>query len=1134
MSDNKKFDDFNAIKVELTGSNLIEASAGTGKTYSIAILMLRLILEKHLQVKEVLMVTFTKAAVAELEERIRLFIRGAYKYSRGEVVEDGSIRLIVDKATVVLGIEEVERLLNNAVLFLDETSVLTIHSFSQQTLTQFAFETRQLFGAETLQNTNSILENEVNKFWRKEVTTLPAELLNYLIEAKLSRIGIKAVVSEHLSGKHYMPYDSEKDYSLCEDDHISILKKLSDLKETEAQLRSCLIGHIETIGEDLSQRIAANSYARKALTHLQHDPANFLDSLISKRKSGYVQTLFPDILEKYDECDEKLKERNEEIRRIKSSFNCLAIRLIESGLKHCKLLNNQMSFDDMIVNLHEAVAIRKQDSLIKGLREKYKAVFIDEFQDTDDLQYEIFQTIFKEETILFYIGDPKQSIYAWRKADIETYFKAYNEVGKRYSMNKNYRSSEAFIEAMNVFFKPVEDFDTFYFKGSENRIEYIDIESPEENKKGTLLKTNSADVPITIIEQPNKGEILNSLIAQVIGLLDGNTYFIDKAGKTRVVRPSDIGILVRRNGEGKDIKKSLSNYNIPAVTIGDSKVLESDEALDLLYVMTAMQEISLSTINRALLSSFTGYSINDLLLLDEEKTLEMFTSYKKRWDTDGIYAALLDFIADFNVRQTLLNGMVENGERIVTNLYQLTELFHKVQSSKLLNPLELLSWIKRGIDGMETEGDEFLQRVENDEEAVKIVTIHKSKGLEYNIVLAPYLDFTFYDKWEFYSFKHPGRGKYVSAEMQELSDAEKEMVIYQNEQENRRLLYVTITRAVYKCYIFRNTGSKNSTLGYFTQALKGSASPLLKTENALIVPEGFMYRNNMSIMRTPAVARKVNFMLSEQNWTRTSYSRLSGPHTRSVRSISNNPEDPYDRFMFTTLPKGVNTGNMLHLLFESINFTDNSKWQDKIVSAISRFAPKSADTFSQMLLRMLVHVLRTKIKFGDTSFFLSDVSFNKRIHEFEFDFTFPLFNPHQLKRLSTESRSIDVNAPGSLEGVMNGKIDLFFEHNGKYYVLDWKSNFLGDSLKDYSEEKMAVSMNENNYHLQYLLYTLAVKKYLKSRKPDFDYENDFGGVIYMFLRGIRQESSNGIYLRKPSLDTISELESILSPPLHDH
>jgi len=1128
MAATHKFEDFNAIQVPLHGSNLIEASAGTGKTYSIAILMLRLILEKQLQVKEVLMVTFTKAAVAELEERIRLFIRTAYKYAQGDSIADQTIMQLVDQALEEHGDEKVEQLLRDAVLFLDETSVLTIHSFCQQTLTQFAFETKQLFGAETLQDTSAVLQDEVNRFWRKEVTTLPAELLQYLIEVGLSRQSILNVVREHLGGKHYMSFREEDEYSFCADEHDEILRMLKELKASKDDLRQCLVEHLGERSEEVREKAMGNSYARKSLQEHFGNPEALLDAIVSKKGTGYIQKLFPDLLERQTECDDAAEKWNAEVFKVISRFNCMAIGQISRGISEFKMQSNQMSFDDMIVNLHEALVVRKQDLLIKGLRDKYKAVFIDEFQDTDDLQYAIFQKAFGEETILFYIGDPKQSIYAWRKADIETYFQAFHEVERRYSMNTNYRSSAAFIASMNLFFQPTESFDTFYFQGAADSIEYIHVDSPMQNTKGTLLRDGQEDVPMSVFELPNKDAIADGVAAQVMALLDGTSYAIMKNGQKRVVRPSDIGILVRKNSEGQAVKRILSKYNIPAVTIGDAKVLQTEEAMELLYILDAMLNISLSTINRALLSPLTGLSTEDLLILDEEQATERFGHYKSTWEKDGIYNALMDFIADFNVQQNLLKGDVENGERIITNVYQLVELFHKVQSSKMLSPQELLSWLKRGIDGMETEGDEYLQRVESDDEAIKIVTIHKSKGLEYNIVLAPYLDFTFFDKREIFSFKHPEMRKYVSAVKRELTDTDMTLISSQEEQENRRLLYVAITRGVYKCFVYKNTRSKNSTLEAFTQGLKNVDASLIAFEDAPEIAEGYTFRKGERAWKPFVLESQVNFQLIQQNWTRMSYSRLNVQHESSTRYVYRKHKNAYDEFIFNQLQRGANTGNMLHFLFETINFTDQDKWGDKIDQAIKRFAPRLHEDLPVMLYTLLTHAMNAVIPLGGKEFSLSGVHFTRRIHELEFDFTVPAFNPYHLRSLSTDSVTVDVHAPGSLEGLMNGKIDLFFEHDGKYYVLDWKSNFLGDTVDDYDRESIGRAMNENNYHLQYLLYTLAVKKYLYTRLPEFDYERDFGGVIYVFVRGVRAGQGSGIYVQKPSEETIARLEGILS------
>jgi len=214
---------FVASDVPLSGSNLIEASAGTGKTYSIAILVLRLILEQKLSINEILMVTFTKAAVAELEERIRLFVRAAYRCANKEQIDDPTIRLLVERSMGQWGDEEVIELLKEAKLLLDETSVMTIHSFCQKTLNEFAFETNQLFGAETLQDTSSLIQDEVNKFWREKITTLNPNLLKFLNKErfkkegeKLSRKVLKKFIETHLNGQRYIDYDPQVHYSYPE------------------------------------------------------------------------------------------------------------------------------------------------------------------------------------------------------------------------------------------------------------------------------------------------------------------------------------------------------------------------------------------------------------------------------------------------------------------------------------------------------------------------------------------------------------------------------------------------------------------------------------------------------------------------------------------------------------------------------------------------------------------------------------------------------------------------------------------------------------------------------------------------------------------------------------------------------
>ena len=540
-----------------------------------------------------------------------------------------------------------------------------------------------------------------------------------------------------------------------------------------------------------------------------------------------------------------------------------------------------------------------------------------------------------------------------------------------------------------------------------------------------------------------------------------------------------------------------------------------------------MMDISRSNINRALLSSFTGYTAQEILLLNDEITIELFKKYKTNWDTDGVYNALMNFITDFGVQQILLQGNVKNGERIITNMYQLVELLHKIQTNKQLSALELIDWLKRAIESNDAQGDEYEQRIENDEECVKIVTIHKSKGLEYNIVIAPYLDFAERKKEEFCTLRNE-QGDYINFKKSQATEAQLELYKQQNEQENRRLLYVAITRTVYKCFIIKNDSkeAKNSTLSFFTNALKNADTLLIENSNLPEIPENYYYKilKQKTVNETKEV---VNFSLQKQNWQRTSYTRLAAEMEKNSKPGTGKYINEYDEFIFIKMSKGSTTGNMLHYIFENIHFTNNDKWGSVIEGAIKKFSPANKTVYELLLQEMVAHVLQANIQIGNTSFNLAQVTYEKRIHEFEFDFPLTIFQPVELQALSSENLLIKVKERYELEGIMNGKIDMLFEYDNKYFILDWKSTFLGDSLHPYAPDVLNDAMNENNYHLQYLIYTLATKKYLETRLPNFDYEIDFGGVLYLFVRGMRKGNDSGVFYNKPSLELINNLENIL-------
>lgn len=1136
MIDSIIYKKFDAATVPLEGSNLIEASAGTGKTYSIAILVLRLILEQKLSVKEILMVTFTRAAVAELEDRIRKFIRLAYKVSRGQEISDQKIMDLVFSVIDFDDPRPVQQLLRDAILLLDETSVLTIHGFCQQTLNEFAFETNQLFGATMVPDLTPIIENELNKFWRRNVTTLNTNLLEQIWEEDM-KTEMLNVIKEHLSGKKFLGYSDEVSDEINETLQAQWIQELNQLSAAEQAITESLCAYIKANSADIEAACIANHNTRKEYPGLIAEPELLIKKIREKRNTQYVEKVFPDLLPGIDQADEISKQLQDRQQLVRRQIYYAAIKEIAEQVRLFKERSNMMGYDDLINNLHTALVKNNNEELIASLQNKYKAVFVDEFQDTDKEQFEVFDRAFGQNTTLFYIGDPKQSIYAWRKADIFTYFNARNGVQHVYDMNQNFRSSENLIRAMNIFFEPTPGFPTFDFAAESDSIDYIPVYSPDDNKKGYLYKGSTKEVPIAIISCDKKETICNGVAAQIAQLLLDKEYRIEDKDGSRPIKPSDIGILVRTGKEGSDIKHALAKLGIPAVTIDEAKVLRSPEAQQLLHLLEAMETPDRSSINRALLGSFTGYDIHTLLQLDDEIMLELFSKYRNLWQRDGAYTALMEFIADFGVRQVLLDGHTENGERIITNLYQLSELVHQVQSRKNLSMRDLISWLKRGIDGMNTEGDEYAQRVESDEDAVNIVTIHKSKGLEYKIVMAPFLDFVEKQRIEFVSFRDPETGDYLGTQKALLTENQLKAYQQQQEQENRRLIYVAVTRAVYKCYIFKNTYGtfKDSSLSAFLKELVIAAPDpsLINLQGVPAETPEQSYRQQLTKGQLAVNRAPVSFHLLEQNWRKMSYTMLAAKPEHRPRVRSFQQTDPYDNFIFTTLRRGAKTGNLLHFIFESINFSDPSKWEHWLEEAIRRFVPGQREVYLERLNEMLQHIMYAPIHIAGNSFQLASVGRQYRLAEFEFDFPVPVFKSNLLNNLSDDQISVSVKrfseySSQELEGIMNGKIDLFFEHQGKYYILDWKSNYLGNSVADYDTEGLAAAMNENNYHLQYFIYTVAVKKYLESRITGFDYERQFGGVIYCFVRGVRNVSGQGIFTTKPDLEKIKLLESLLT------
>jgi exodeoxyribonuclease V beta subunit len=1128
---------FDVLQFELQGKKMIEASAGTGKTFSVAILVVRLLVETETDIKSILMMTFTKAAAAEMEERIRLFIREAFSYLEdGHDVNDTLKSLLDDIADTdekkIIILEKLKR----AILDLDQMSVSTIHSFCSNILTEYAFETGQLYGVEPLEDLTLLIQGYVNEFWRLNVATLNPMILAELIDLKYNRDSIVKVIQDVLSGRRYVPYIAGNNYDLTIQDNMTASEHIEAHFDQITVTVNAMRGGVAKT--NLLLLIENNNF---------QEIAEFL--IFVNKKSTSAR---PDYIDDFSYIMNDLFHI-ELIQKI----NCNAINDILEKIKDHMLSNNNISFDDMIVKMEAAITLPTGGAIISALSNKYKAVFIDEFQDTDKSQYNIFKNVFiknNHETFVCLIGDPKQMIYAWRKADMGTYIAAKADMdlinGDQavYFMKENFRSSYKYIDAMNLFFTAFPpNFETFNMSGE---VEYQNINFPQIGAR-TLNEITDADtesglLPMNIEMYQAKPDMNKRFMRDIQGLLKGNTTIRipdpKEPSSYRKVRASDIGVLVRTKKQANSIKKLLSKYGIPAVKIDDANIFETIEAEQILYLLEAFNERTPNKIKRALLATFINIQSNTIVNIDTDIITEKFKTYNDIFEKKGVYHALKSFFTGFNIQHYLLFEFGIGGERVYANLIQVAESLHQIEHEKKLAATDLKIWLRKMIAQQENiKTSEYEQRIESDENAVKIVTIHKSKGLEYNIVFAPFLDLKPFPKGNS-SFRDEN-DEFCFIEHDYLNNVQEGLFESQNEEENKRLIYVAITRAKYRSYVYATTntrymGTISSFISKITQNKQEDIDGLIKivrldpeyTEN-LRYPIRSFYRD---IQETIAPSPK-EFLgdFPIDNWWKMSYSRLASKN-HEIKEFTKPDQitDAFDKFVFEQFPKGAKAGNILHTILEKIDFTtnDDGNWDIEIDSALNFYRVKgNLESLKSNIKLWLEHILNTNILMPDgVTLKLSEVKHEDRINELEFDFNMNEFDAISVANVVGETE-VRINTElFKIKGVMNGKMDLFFRHNGKYYILDWKSNFLGFTLDDYQKANVEEAMTDSNYHLQYLIYTMASRLYLKNRIPDFNYDDHFGGVVYLFLRGIRNvENSGGIFTEKPTVEVLDRLENLI-------
>ncbi|GLR69759.1 exodeoxyribonuclease V subunit beta [Agaribacter marinus] len=1287
--------------IPLYGRHLIEASAGTGKTFNITRLYIRLLLERELSVQQILIMTFTEAATEEIRGRVAEYIDEVI--AQWDAPSDPIVASIQTRIDTARGAQ----LLQVARLEIDDASIFTIHGFCQRLLSQYASSFRY--------NTDAVIQVNTDRFYLQAITDAllvwrkDSDFFAQLEQASL-----------HTPDTFYKTFYAvfNKNTRLCVVDLFDTAKELMHRVEhqwgsSQAQreeLATFFHQHRQFFYAGLAdkpenmQKIDAeideiihwlNDNTPRADSDYLNDPNDFTELVsvaLKSEKEASLNKLF--INSKYALLTASRKKKYAPEFANKLSTACLSVdeiflatyringKKITSGLAKVELykvlapfltsikdkvsttLDKQglISFDQMIYKVADALALKTQEStsLIDKIKHKYPVALVDEFQDTDSSQYAILKALYSgeysneysgecsntdysdkakdERSALYMIGDPKQAIYGFRGGDVFTYLAAKYDADYLWSMGTNWRSTSAMVDAYNALFFAKDSKSKFMFD-----IDYLPVLASDKAKAATvhLFDTQRKCIQDSAIhfgianakeiasskeqEFPQYLSIVHWMVDEIIDLLNDyvfkdNNVSCDLAENgennkqisTIEVQPKDIAILVRTGHEATIIRRELARAGLKSVYLSErTSLFQSLQAKQMYYVLDAINTLNDISKTRSalatgiLLPAFQNIDIN-ALIEDEEHVLwqEVFkqiAEYKRIWQWQGVFALLNQVIRE-NITP------LHDAERALTNF---THLAEEIGSIAVIQqtPKAQLFWLQSQIQDSSNATSEI--RLESDQALIKIITQHKSKGLEYPIVFVPFanasapsinLDAIVYHD-EHHTLKTQ-LGYSHEAYLQSINE---------DRAERMRLLYVAVTRAVYRCYLgmLCAKGSEDSALhralnlreklsnidnisAYQQAIVSGIRNELADAGESihvgLIASEGGRRFEPQSDSPTLSY-NKVNIDIDD-SWRITSFSGLLREYemqtavlladtiqARLPMPVANIFERDNDAFSVTpepeldsqsdtlrfTLTPGAEAGNMLHDLLELSDFSKadfNDTWR-KLEHKYAWFD----NTQFASLVAWLKECLQARLLADGLC--LQDLPLQNTLRETNFYFPmnkvvmsalYNAVNKHRRvlfdritfgKKRSTELQMPDEKiAPIHLlpcasdlwsekvhVGMMQGFIDLIFEHNGKYYVVDYKSSYLGKHIDDYAVESLFTHIQAHQYDVQYHIYALALHRMLAQKIPDYEYEKYFGGVLYLYLRGMSSECpnnvSNGVFQVGADEIDIQALTSIFEEARHE-
>ena len=1189
------------LEVELAGTNLIEASAGTGKTYAIACLYLRLLIEQGLTPEQILVVTYTEAATEELRGRVRDRIRETLELFEGGTTKDPFLAGLYENASGRgPSPEEARDRLDRALKSFDQASISTIHGFCMRALQDNAFESGSLYDTELLRDQGDLIREIVDDFWRRQFFAEPAHLLGYALRQGLTPEKLVAFLGNLVGNPklQILPALQPGRIPVLEGEIRDLFAELQQgWRERGAELR-------RIVEEDPGLSRSAGLYRPDLLPALFQamddyaggdDPYEVFDDFVRFTASGVLEKKKkkPLPLEDpfFDLCGRLDAALTERFLGLRSELLAFAAERLPARKREL----NVRGYDDLLTGLYDGLCGERGEELAASLRQKYRAALIDEFQDTDPVQFEIFRRVYGAAGLpLFLIGDPKQAIYSFRGADIFAYLEASGDVEKerRFTLTRNWRSAPQLLDAFNAVF----DNERRPFLFDQIKFHPARAGNPGEGDRLSLAEADGAPLQLWHLPAPDgkatnvtgAGKAVPAAVAAEIARLlrEGSEgkALIDGAP----VLPEHIAVIVKTHRQAALVQDALVKLGIPSVLRSTSSIFATHEARELCTLLGALAAPASETkVRAALVTDILGMSGDDIAGLQDdeaawEEWLAKFRELHKTWLERGFMVMARMLLAREGVRGRLLRRV--DGERRLTNILHCLELLHKASRERRLGAEGLVTWFGERISSEECDEEQQI-RLETDEKAVKILTIHVSKGLEYPIVFCPYLWAGIREGDEVISyhqgftltkdFGSPGRKAAEAA-------AQKESLA-----EYLRLLYVALTRAKFRCYLVagkisgkRPNRPETSPLSYLFHASPATRESAALVDDLAQEVKGLGPDEVVSQLEAWAAGAAGAVAVSpmpepgspplwapgsgaeesyaclsfarplDRDWRISSFTSLSAHDLPLAElpdhdgSAAGEPAPPAVRpepqaGSIFSFPRGARAGIFLHGIFEKLDFHgctgESAAWQ------VRSFLKAGGldEGWAPCLCEMIRHVVQVPLHSPEGPFCLADLEKGKWLSELEFFLPLQFVTSGALREFFGRWAGLHGGADllplcqglrfRPVRGMLKGYIDMIFEHGGRYYLVDWKSNHLGYRLEDYGQASLKGAMEKGLYTLQYLLYTVALNRYLTLRVPGYDYERHFGGSIYVFLRGVDREqgAGYGLFRDTPPAALIKELTDCL-------